>query len=158
MKRLLLTIPLLMLVLLPAVTGSAAPGPAPAAKDKCAVCGMFVAKYPDWFAAIEYRDGRRLWFDGVKDLMKAYLEPGRYGLPKERSEIKGILVKDYYSLKLVDGRTARYVLGSDVLGPMGKELVPFARENDAAGFKNDHRGEQVLRFDQINSAVLKKLE
>jgi nitrous oxide reductase accessory protein NosL len=130
----------------------------PAAKDKCAVCGMFVAKYPDWSAMIEYRNGRRVWFDGVKDLLKGYTSPVQYGLPKDRSEIKTIWVKDYYALTLVDGRTAHYVMGSDVLGPMGKELVPFAKEKDAKEFQKDHLGEKILRFDQLNPEILKRLE
>jgi nitrous oxide reductase accessory protein NosL len=147
----------LLLLILPA--GSLAENKiAPVAKDKCAVCGMFVAKYPDWSAMIEYKSGRRVWFDGVKDLLKGYVSPAKYGLPKDRSEIKAVWVKDYYSLSLADGRTALYVMGSDVLGPMGKELIPFAREKDATGFQKDHQGEKVLRFDQLNADILKKLD
>ena len=29
----------------------------PAAGDKCPVCGMFVAKYPDFLAEIVFKDG-----------------------------------------------------------------------------------------------------
>jgi nitrous oxide reductase accessory protein NosL len=147
----------LLLLILPA--GSLAENKiAPAAKDKCAICGMFVAKYPDWSAMIEYKNGRRVWFDGVKDLLKGYVSPARYGLPKERSDIKAVWVKDYYSLSFTDGRTALYVVGSDILGPMGKDLIPFAREKDARGFQTDHQGEKVLRFDQLNADILKKLD
>jgi copper chaperone NosL len=131
---------------------------APAAKDKCAVCGMFVAKFPDWTAMIEYQNGRRAWFDGVKDLMKGYGNPAKYGLPAERSAIRSIWVKDYYSLKLIDGRNAFYVIGSNVPGPMGKELIPFMKEKDAHGFQNDHHGEKVLRFNQLTPDVLKKAD
>ena len=38
---------------------------------------------------------------------------------------------DYYSLKLSDGLKAYYVFGSNVYGPMGKELVPFKEEAEA---------------------------
>ncbi len=132
----------------------ATPGP----KDKCLVCGMFVAKYPDWTAVVEYKNGRVVQFDGVKDLTKGLLTPGKYGLPKAPGDIKAIWVKDYYSLTLVEGRSASYVIGSDVLGPMGKELIPFAKAGDAKGFLKDHLGEKVLRFDQLTPDVLKKLE
>ena len=146
---------LLLNLALPAFAGApASPGP----KDKCLVCGMFVAKYPDWAAVIEYTNGRVVWFDGAKDLLKGLLAPGKYGLPKSSSEIKSIWVKDYYSLTLVDGRSARYVIGSDILGPMGKELIPFAKATDAKGFQKDHLGEKVLRFDELTAEVLKKLE
>jgi copper chaperone NosL len=131
---------------------------APDAKDKCVVCGMFVAKFPDWTAMIEYQNGRRVWFDGVKDLMKGYTNPAKYGLPAERSTVKSIWVKDYYSLKLIDGRNAFYVIGSNVSGPMGKELIPFLKEKEAQGFQKDHQGEKVLRFNQLTADILKKTD
>lgn len=146
---------LLLILTVPAIAGSAiTPGP----RDKCLVCGMFVAKYPDWAAVIEYTNGRVIWFDGVKDLLKGLLAPGKYGLPKAQSDIKAIWVKDYYTLTFVDGRSASYVLGSDIMGPMGKELIPFAKGPDAKGFLKDHSGEKILRFDQLTSDIVKKLE
>jgi nitrous oxide reductase accessory protein NosL len=158
MKKLTTNIIFVSLLFLLTSNSIAGSGISPAAKDKCAVCGMFVAKYPDWTAMIEYRNGRRVWFDGVKDMMKGYGNPARYSLPKERSEISNIRVKDYYSLTLIDGRTALYVIGSNVLGPMGKELIPFANEKDAKGFQKDHSGEKILRFNQLTADQLKKLD
>ena len=65
---------------------------------RCAVCGMFVAKYPDWLAQIHYDDpGQTRFFDGVKDMMVFYFDPERYEGPP-REAIKNIYVKDYYSL------------------------------------------------------------
>jgi len=144
-------------VFLPASFGIAGKEFAPEAKDKCAVCGMFVAKFPDWAAALEYQNGRRIWFDGVKDLMKGYGEPGRHGLPANTT-VKTIWVKDYYSLRLIDGRSAYFVTGSNILGPMGKELIPFAKESDARGFLKDHAGEKILRFNQITPDQVRKLD
>lgn len=149
---------LMAALLLSASSGSAGKEVVPDAKDKCAVCGMFVAKYADWSAAIEYQNGRRAWFDGVKDLMKGYLEPARHGLPPEKTPLKAIWVKDYYSLLQIEGRSAYFVTGSNVLGPMGKELIPFAKESDARGFLKDHAGEKVLRFNQITRDTLRKLD
>jgi len=131
---------------------------APPAKAKCPVCGMFVAKYPDWTASITFRDSITVYFDGPKDLFTFYLDPGRYAPAKKQADIADIRVKDYYSLAIVDGRRALYVMGSNVLGPMGKELVPFAGKEDAGGFMRDHRGVRVLRFNDITRSVLKGLE
>lgn len=157
MKRTISLVSLILSVILIS-TALAGTDIAPAPKDKCAVCGMFVIKYPDWSAMIEYKSGQRVWFDGAKDLLKGYGNPAKYGLPKDRTTIKTIQVKDYYSLKMVDGRTAYYVIGSDVYGPMGHELVPFATEKDAKGFLNDHRGKKILRFDQLTPDILKTVE
>ena len=40
----------------------------PSPKDKCPVCGMFVAKYPDFVAQVIFQDGSYAVFDGAKDL------------------------------------------------------------------------------------------
>jgi nitrous oxide reductase accessory protein NosL len=130
----------------------------PPAKSKCPVCGMFVAKYPEWAAAITFRDSTAVYFDGPKDLFKYYHNPGKYGSARKQADIAAVFVKDYYSLSLIDGRKAFYVIGADVLGPMGKELVPFAGKDDANGFLKDHRGLKVLRFEEITPSVMKGLE
>lgn len=130
----------------------------PPAKAKCPVCGMFVAKYPDWAASITFRDSTTVYFDGPKDLFTFYLDPGRYAPARKQADIADIRVKDYYSLAVVDGRRALYVMGSNVLGPMGKELVPFAGREDADGFMRDHGGVRILRFNEITRSVLKGLE
>lgn len=148
---------LIMLVLL-AEPVHAESAPSPSSRDKCPVCGMFIAKYPDWMTSLQLKDGSRLYFDGVKDMLKFYLTPGKYGSRANRSTIGTIRVKDYYSMEMIDGRKAYYVIGSDVLGPMGKELVPFARQADAAEFLRDHRGRRILRFNDLSPAVVQQLE
>lgn len=147
-----------MTVLLLAGPVPAGSDPIPGPRDKCPVCGMFVAKYPDWTASIQFRDGSRSNFDGVKDLLKFYLAPEKYGFRSGRPAMVAIRVRDYYSLEMMDGRSAYYVIGGDVLGPMGKELIPFARREAAAEFLRDHRGVRILRFNDLTSAILRQLE
>jgi nitrous oxide reductase accessory protein NosL len=130
----------------------------PGAKDKCPVCGMFVAKYPDWAAVVRFRDGTIAWFDGCKDLFSYYLNLGKFNPAQSPDSIRAIQVKDYYGLKSIDGRKAFYVPGSDVYGPMGKELIPFEKEADAKEFLHDHKGKRVLRFNEITPAIMKALE
>jgi nitrous oxide reductase accessory protein NosL len=128
-------------------------------EEKCPVCGMFTYKYPKWAAQIFYAQ-KHYSFDGVKDLMKFYFEPirwGKYGDAKKENITK-ILVTDYYSQKAIDGREAFYVIGSDVLGPMGNELIPFAQESDAKIFLDDHNGKSVVRFDKIIEKEVYKLD
>jgi nitrous oxide reductase accessory protein NosL len=133
-----------------------AKGPTP--KGSCAVCGMYVANFPDWAAVVSFRDGTQAWFDGPKDLFTYLLDLKRYAAKRNASDITAIQVKDYYGLKHIDARRAFYVLGSDVMGPMGKELVPFATEAGAKDFLKDHRGQKVLPFQEISVDTLKGLE
>ena len=133
-------------------------GAIPSANDKCPVCGMFVSKYPDWLAFIRFKDGKGTYFDGPKDLFRYLHNLKRYAPGRQPNAVATIQVKDYYSLQMIDGRSAYFVLGSDVFGPMGKELIPFAKENAAREFLRDHRGKQVLRFNDITRQSLESLE
>ncbi len=117
--------------------------------DKCPVCGMFLYKYPRWATRIEYKD-KNVSFDGVKDLMKYYFEH-----PKN---IKDILVQEYYTQETIDGTKAYYVLGSDVYGPMGKELIAFKDKASAERFYLDHKAKKILKFDEITPEIVYKLD
>jgi nitrous oxide reductase accessory protein NosL len=119
---------------------------------------MFVAKYPDFVAAVTFRDGTRAYFDGVKDMMKYYFNLRKYNPSKKIEDIVQIHVTDYYSLGLIDGFKAFYVSGSDIYGPMGKELIPFEKAGDAKEFLNDHKGKTVLRFQDISQDAVKGLD
>ncbi len=131
---------------------------APTAADKCPVCGMFVAKYPDFLAQVIFRDGAYAIFDGAKDLFK-YLQNFQTYAPSRRpSDVAALFVTDYYSLTPVDGETAWYVTGSDVYGPMGRELVPFGKESEARQFLVDHKGKRLLRFPDVTLTVLQGLD
>ena len=67
-------------------------------------------------------------------------------------------VKDYYHLQMLDARRASFVLGSNVLGPMGKELVPFATDADARTFMKDHGGTRIVRFQEVTPEILRALQ
>ena len=130
----------------------------PSSKDKCPVCGMFVAKYPDWLAQISFKDGTTFFFDGPKDMLKFYFNLNRYSPKQKVEDIGSVYVTDYYSLLPIDGFTAFYVVGSDVYGPMGRELIPFRKNQEALEFKKDHKGKEILTFQSITPAVIKGLD
>ena len=144
--------------LLAAETHSFRQSKGPVPKGSCAVCGMYVANFPDWAAVVSFKDGTQAWFDGPKDLFTYLLDLKRYSAKRNAADITAIQVKDYYGLKHIDGRKAFFVLGSDVMGPMGKELVPFATEAGARDFLKDHRGQRVLSFQEITPDLLKAME
>jgi nitrous oxide reductase accessory protein NosL len=150
-------------VALLALHGPAAPAaevtvPAPGPEDTCPVCGMFVARYPEWVATVLYRDGAALHFDGAKDLFKFLLDPARYTPARPADEVAVIAVTEYYGVTRIDARDAWYVIGSDVLGPMGHELVPLATRADAEEFARDHGGKALLRFPDVDRPLLERLD
>lgn len=118
--------------------------------DHCEVCGMMIAKYPSWQAEMELADGTVLMFDGVKDMMVYYFSPEQYGGPANLDGSR-LMVKDYYSLKWIDGQKALYVVGGELLGPAGQEFVPFETRAGADSFMIDHKGKEILTFSQIKT-------
>jgi nitrous oxide reductase accessory protein NosL len=154
---LIFTILILFLITTPALAEQKEPVK-PAAKDKCPVCGMFVAKYPDFIAEIIFRDGSYAVFDGIKDMLKYYYAIEKYNPKKKQADIDSIYVTDYYDLKMIDAINASYVIGSNVYGPMGREIIPFKSLPDAQEFMKDHRGKAVLRFREITPDALKGLD
>lgn len=150
----------LVLVLALTAPGLAAAGgvPSPGPRDLCPVCGMVVSKYPAWIATVAYKDGHAHHFDGAKDLFKYLLDLPRYAPRHRAQDIAAIQVTEYYDLKRIDARSAWYVTGSDVLGPMGHELIPLASRMDAEEFLRDHKGRRILRFDEVKAVLIERVD
>ncbi len=135
------------------------PAPAsPMPDDKCPVCGMFVAKYPDWMAQIRFKGQKTVFFDGAKDFFKYYFNIADYSPGKTTADIEAIFVTDYYSVDFVNAAGAHFVTGSDVFGPMGRELIPFSSAESAEAFLKDHRGKKIFTFDAITPEMLRPLK
>ncbi len=132
--------------------------PNPAPRDLCPVCGMVVSKYPNWLAGVRYADGHAHYFDGAKDLFKYLADPSRYARGHRASDIIEIVVTEYYDLKRIDARRAQYVLGSDVHGPMGHELIPFATRADAEEFMRDHGGTRIVTFGSVTPQLIEHID
>ncbi len=132
--------------------------PAPGLKDTCPVCGMFVAKYPEWIATVLYKGGHAHHFDGAKDLFKYLLDLPKWALGHRAEDMQTIGVTEYYGLTRIPARDAVYVIGSDVLGPMGHELVPFETREDAEEFIDDHIGKRILTFEEVSYSLLINLD
>lgn len=132
--------------------------PKPGVKDLCPVCGMLVSKYQNWAATVLYMDGHAHHFDGAKDLFKYLQDLPKYAPGHRTDDMRSIAVTDFYNLDKIDAKKALYVLGSDVLGPMGHELVPLATRADADDFMKDHKGKRVLGFDQVTKEIVEKLD
>ena len=67
-------------------------------------------------------------------------------------------VTDYYTLEPIAVEAAFFVVGSNVYGPMGRELIAFAAEDQAREFLRDHRGREILRFDAVTPELVRSLD
>jgi nitrous oxide reductase accessory protein NosL len=141
-----------------AAAGAPQPPAKPSPANKCPVCGMFVAGHPDFLAAVVFRDGATAYFDGCKDMFRFLLDTAKYAPGRRRDDVASVWATDYYSLKWIDASSALYVLGSDVLGPMGRELIPFGKEAEAREFLKDHKGRSLLRFADVTADIVRDID
>lgn len=118
---------------------------AAAPTTRCDLCGMVVAEDSGWRAGGTGADGEALAFDTPKCLFRHR---------HERGEVNEPWVIEYDSQTRRPAAELVYVLGSDVEGPMGRDLVPLASRARATGFSADHAGDDVLAFDEVTAEVV----
>lgn len=147
MRRSVFLLVLLVLLSPPTLPALVAAGwTQPGSEARCPVCGMFVAKYRNWLSAIVLKDGSTVYFDGPKDMFRYFFEIGRYLPQGGPGDVAEMFVTEYYSVRPLPVADVYFVTGSDVLGPMGKELVPVAGLDAARTFQRDHGGVKVMQF------------
>jgi nitrous oxide reductase accessory protein NosL len=150
--RLLPAVLLLLAAAASALPAAAPPDPTPA--DRCPVCGMPVAPYPEWLGRVLYADGTALFFDGPKDLFRYLQEPTRFRPDRDGKDVEAVLVTAYYDGGTLPAEDALYVVGSDVLGPMGAELVPLRDRAEAEEFRRDHGGRRIVAYPQVTRELI----
>ena len=126
------------------------------ASDRCPVCAMFPARRPKAAAALSLKSGETFYFCGNGCLLRTWLRPEAY-LGKQQADIDRVVVRDYFSGKTVDGRTAIFVAGSDVKGPMGPAIIALEMENQLPVFKKRHGGKTVFTLDRVDDALWKQI-
>jgi len=73
------------------------------------------------------------------------------------ADVREVWVTDYYTLRPLQARQAFFVVGGEVHGPMGRDFAAFATEASARGFAADHKGERVLRWQDVSAALVEAL-
>lgn len=138
-----------------ALTGGVAPQEI-GADVKCGKCGMFPARYPQWQAQIIFTDGDMTPFDGCKCMFGFLFDMGKYDTKHARSDVAAVLVRDFNTGEWFNAEGAHFVVGSSMMGPMGKELIPFTAQSAAMDFK-EMNGGSLESYDVITMATLKPL-
>jgi len=118
----------------------------PGEKARCVVCGMFVEPYPAWVAEVVLEGAAPYYFDGPKDLFRYLEERDKYHPGEKVPPVAAIFVTEYYTQQHLAAEEVFFVAGSDVLGPMGHELVPVAGEQSLQTFLQDHGGNKVMVY------------
>ena len=119
----------------------------------CAVCSMKLTSSVWGPAAVVFKDGKVAGFDTAGDMFRYVLAPKKYGF--DPGNIKDIYVTEHGTKKFIDAKKAFFVVGSDLQGSMGPDVVPFLNKGDSERFSSEHKGKRVATFGEITLADLK---
>jgi copper chaperone NosL len=118
--------------------------------DRCRKCGMVVDDHPRWVAGLIDERGVEERFCSPRCMFAHWRSPaGAAG--------KDAWVTEYYTQQRLPVPEVYFVMGSDVMGPMGRALVPVAGQAAAEGFLQDHRGTRILSPEEITAELLREV-
>jgi hypothetical protein len=126
------------------------PERASAQPTRCALCGMRVDRNSLWRAGLVDAAAVERIFDTPKCLLRFRLGEGGRGA-------RDAWMIEYYSGERRPAEDLYYVIGSDVRGPMGRDAVPIEGRERAERFREDHHGERVLAWREIDAAIVDSL-
>ena len=106
---------------------------------RCATCGMKIDPASPWASYVTI-GGKEAAFDTPSCAFAAW--------KKETTRDNRARFHEYYSQELKPVEELRFVEGSDVVGPMGPDLVPV-RADTAVQFARDHNGAPPRTADEI---------
>jgi len=156
-KRLILALTCTAMLLICGLAIAAAQQPQPITeKMSCAACGMFPHRYPQWQTQVIFTDGTVAAFDGSKCMFRFLLNMQKFAPERKPEQVTAVWVKDFKTNAWIDGKTAHYVIDSKELGPMGKELIPFATRVAAEEFQKANGG-TIEPYANISMATIKPL-
>ena len=127
------------------------------AKDvSCGKCGMYPASYPRWQSQIIFKNDSMTPFDGCKCMFNFMNAINKYDKFHTGEDVAAVLVRDFTTGKWMNASEAHFVVGSKMMGPMGKELIPFADQEKAMKFHHEQGGSMMM-YVAITPEVLKTL-
>lgn len=116
----------------------------PDADVSCANCGMAPAAYPAFHSQIQLKGKKTLHFCSTKCLVK------QKDTLANSSGSMWVTVYPDGDTEFAEG--LYYVVGSDIMGPMGPDAMPFRKKQDALECIKEHGG-TVLPFKELNSGL-----
>ncbi len=127
--------------------------------DECHVCGMLIVRFPGPKAeAVVTRVDQPLKFCSTRDLFAWVLQPETAAIVQE-IYVHDMAQTDWdhpEDTRLIDARTAWFVIGSERVGAMGPTLASFGERAAARAYADNHGG-RLLRFDDIDLSVMDAL-
>jgi copper chaperone NosL len=123
----------------------------PSPDTRCTVCGMYPARFPAHRCQVATADGKHHHFCSSQCLVNFTANPEKY--LKKPAKIKSIWVTVYPDGGYEYAMGLYYLVGSNILGPMGKEALPY-RSKVAAEESAKKNGGTVLHFKALSPAAV----
>ena len=114
-----------------------------AAAARCDHCGMKIDPKSPWNAELAVGD-KVEHFDTPRCALSNWIAGKKEGT---------VRVQDYYDRTMRPATDVEFVVGSDVVGPMGPELVPVDKPR-VAKFEKDHAGARAIAIGDIDEKAL----
>jgi len=105
----------------------------------CPYCGMKITKFYKTSMAVEYKDGKKEHYCSISCLSKAL---------KKHKNIKKIYAVDASNGKLIDAKSAIYLINSKITPTMNSRCVAFASKTTAKKFQKEYGG-KVTSFSVV---------
>jgi nitrous oxide reductase accessory protein NosL len=102
-------------------------------------------------SGIELDNGRTFYFCGTRCMLKAWLYPKVY-LGVKDAKVRRAVVTEFFTGAYVDAKNVNWVMGSDVVGPMGPMIVPLLGDEALLTFKERHGGSITFRLGELNAS------
>jgi hypothetical protein len=118
-------------------------------ESRCKQCGMRIDPSSPWRTELVADDGTVTSFDTPRCAFTSW----RRGA----TPAKTLRAQDYYERRWARAEELRFVVGGDVPGPMGPDLVPVEPAR-ALKFVQDHGADRAYLADEITMAVLDSLK
>lgn len=78
----------------------------------------------------------------------------KYQPGESREKLALVWVTEYYTTKKMDAHDVLFVVGTNLVGPMGLDLIPVKGMEAANNLKQDYEGELILKLDQITPEII----
>jgi nitrous oxide reductase accessory protein NosL len=115
---------------------------------RCALCGMRVTRGNAFASGATEASGNAVLFDSVKCMFRWL---------GQHADARDPWTTEHLSRTEHPARDLLYVMGTDIDGPMGADLVPVDTREHAEQIRTGHHGTRVLAFGEVTSDVLDEL-
>lgn len=126
-----------------------APAPSEAPRPvRCALCGMSIEADSGFRCGASSGANATVVFDAPKCMFRWIAR---------NAGARDAWAIDYFSRERRDATTLVYVASSDVMGPMGRDLVPIATREQAETFRERHHGGAPMTYAEVTPAIVDAL-